>query len=122
MAGEATAVNIVINEDSSVTISDDGVHPRRGAPPASGMSDARSRHDCSPPWRQIGGGGYQISSGLHGVGVSVVNAPSEWCQVEVKHDGHLYSQRYDVAFPVTELLDLGPAKVMGHQHHFFGRS
>src|SRR5215472_1499022 len=56
---------------------------------------------------KFGGGGYQISSGLHGVGVSVVNALSEWCQVDVKRDGILYRQRYERGVPVTPLEKAG---------------
>src|SRR5437879_13475468 len=55
---------------------------------------------------KCGGGGYQISSGLHGVGVSVVNALSEWCQVDVKRDGILYRQRYERGIAVTPLLEV----------------
>ncbi len=62
---------------------------------------------------KFGGSGYQISSGLHGVGVSVVNGLSEWCQVDVRRDGHLYRQRYERGIAVTPLLDLGPAEGTG---------
>src|SRR5258708_38688346 len=55
---------------------------------------------------KFGGGGYQISSGLHGVGVSVVNALSEWCQVDVKRDGILYRQRYGRGIAVTPLMEV----------------
>ncbi|HEY4384426.1 MAG TPA: DNA gyrase subunit B, partial [Ktedonobacteraceae bacterium] len=55
---------------------------------------------------KFGGGGYQISSGLHGVGVSVVNALSEWCQVDVKLNGRLWRQRYERGVPVTSLQDI----------------
>src|SRR2546429_1099016 len=96
MAGEATTVSIVIYEDSTVTVSDDG----RGIPVEEhhqrpGMSTIEVVMTVLHAGGKFGGGGYQISSGLHGVGVSVVNALSEWCQVEVRHDGHLYSQRYE---------------------------
>ncbi|MGH2482133.1 MAG: DNA topoisomerase IV subunit B, partial [Ktedonobacteraceae bacterium] len=53
-------------------------------------------------------GGYEISGGLHGVGVSVVNALSEWCQVEVKRDGYHYCQRYARGIPTTPLETIGP--------------
>jgi DNA gyrase subunit B len=57
---------------------------------------------------KFGGGGYQISSGLHGVGVSVVNALAEWCQVDIKRDGFQYRQRYARGLPVTPLVKVGP--------------
>src|SRR5258708_19322647 len=56
---------------------------------------------------KFGGGGYQISSGLHGVGVSVANALSEWCQVDVKRDGILYRQRYEQGVAVTPPFEVG---------------
>lgn len=104
MAGYATTVKVVIHADSSVTISDDG----RGIP----IGKHHQRPELSTlevvmtilhAGGKFGGGGYQISSGLHGVGVSVVNALSEWCQVEVKLDGFLYRQRYERGIPVTPL-------------------
>lgn len=67
---------------------------------------------------KFGGGGYQISSGLHGVGVSVVNALSEWCQVDVKRDGRVWRQRYEKGIPVTTLLDVGPAEGTGTETSF----
>jgi DNA gyrase subunit B len=109
MAGFASAVSVTIHADSSVTISDDG----RGIP----IAKHHQRPDLSTlevvmtilhAGGKFGGGGYQISSGLHGVGVSVVNALSEWCQVEVKRDGFLYRQRYERGLPVTPLVTVGP--------------
>ncbi len=105
MAGFATYVHVTIHADSSVTIEDNG----RGIP----IEKHHQRPDLSTlevvmtilnAGGKFGGGGYQISSGLHGVGVSVVNALSEWCQVEVKRDGFRYSQRYERGVPVTPLL------------------
>src|SRR5260370_10324437 len=55
---------------------------------------------------KFGGGGYQMSSGMQGVGVSVVNALSEWCQVDVKRDGILYRQRYERGIAVTPLMEV----------------
>lgn len=108
MAGFASTVQVVIHADSSVTISDDG----RGIP----IAKHHQRPDLSTlevvmtilhAGGKFGGGGYQISSGLHGVGVSVVNALSEWCQVEVKRDGLIYRQRYERGVAVTPLEIVG---------------
>ncbi len=108
MAGYATGVEVVIHADSSVTISDDG----RGIP----VEKHHQRPELSTlevvmtilhAGGKFGGGGYQISSGLHGVGVSVVNALSLWCQVEVKRDGFHYRQRYERGLPVTPLVTVG---------------
>src|SRR5207302_7222756 len=62
---------------------------------------------------KFGGGGYQISSGLHGVGVSVVNALAEWCQVDIKRDGYQYRQRYERGIAVTPLQEVGPTEGRG---------
>jgi DNA gyrase subunit B len=104
MAGFASTIKVTIHADSSVTIEDDG----RGIP----VERHHQRPDLSTlevvmtilhAGGKFGGGGYQISSGLHGVGVSVVNALSEWCQVDVKRDGKQYRQRYERGVPVTPL-------------------
>ncbi len=109
MAGFASTVSVTIHADSSVTIEDDG----RGIPVEEhhqrpGLSTLEVVMTILHAGGKFGGGGYQISSGLHGVGVSVVNALSEWCQVEVKRDGFLYRQRYERGVPVTPLITVGP--------------
>jgi DNA gyrase subunit B len=109
MAGFASTVSVIIHADSSVTIEDDG----RGIPVEEhhqrpGLSTLEVVMTILHAGGKFGGGGYQISSGLHGVGVSVVNALSEWCQVEVKRDGFLYRQRYERGVPVTPLITVGP--------------
>ncbi|MBV9230681.1 MAG: DNA topoisomerase IV subunit B, partial [Chloroflexi bacterium] len=114
MAGFADTVKVTIHADGSVTIEDNG----RGIPvdehhQRPGMSTLEVVMTVLHAGGKFGGGGYQISSGLHGVGVSVVNALSEWCQVDVKHDGILYRQRYEKGVPVTSLLNVGPAEGTG---------
>jgi len=105
MAGYASTISVVIHEDSSVTITDDG----RGIP----VEKHHQRPELSTlevvmtilhAGGKFGGGGYQISSGLHGVGVSVVNALSEWCQVDIKREGSQYRQRYERGVAVTPLV------------------
>jgi len=109
MAGFASTIKVTIHADSSVTIEDDG----RGIP----VEKHHQRPDLSTlevvmtilhAGGKFGGGGYKISSGLHGVGVSVVNALSEWCQVDVKREGFHYRQRYERGVPVTPLVTVGP--------------
>jgi DNA gyrase subunit B len=114
MAGYADTVNIVIHADDSVTISDNG----RGIPvdehhQRPGLSTLEVVMTVLHAGGKFGGGGYQISSGLHGVGVSVVNALSEWCEVEVKREGRLWRQRYERGIPTTKLVDAGPAEGTG---------
>ena len=114
MAGYADTINVVIHADDSVTIEDNG----RGIPvdehhQRPGMSTLEVVMTVLHAGGKFGGGGYQISSGLHGVGVSVVNALSEWCQVQVKHDGWLYQQRYEKGLAVTPLQKIGSVEGSG---------
>jgi DNA gyrase subunit B len=107
MAGYADTVKVIIHADSSVTIEDNG----RGIPVEEhhqrpGLSTLEVVMTILHAGGKFGGGGYQISSGLHGVGVSVVNALSEWCQVDVKRDGILYRQRYERGIAVTPLMEV----------------
>ena len=107
MAGHADTVKVTIHADSSVTIEDNG----RGIPVEEhhqrpGLSTLEVVMTILHAGGKFGGGGYQISSGLHGVGVSVVNALSEWCQVDVKRDGILYRQRYERGIAVTPLEEV----------------
>jgi DNA gyrase subunit B len=114
MAGYADTVTVTIHADGSVTITDNG----RGIPidehhQRPGLSTLEVVMTVLHAGGKFGGNGYTISSGLHGVGVSVVNALSEWCQVDVKRDGRLWRQRYEKGVPVTALLDLGPVEGKG---------
>jgi DNA gyrase subunit B len=107
MAGFADTVTVTIHADSSVTIEDNG----RGIPVEEhhqrpGLSTLEVVMTILHAGGKFGGGGYQISSGLHGVGVSVVNALSEWCQVDVRRDGILYRQRYERGVAVTPLEEV----------------
>ena len=114
MAGFADTITVTIHADGSVIIEDNGrgipVEEHRQRP---GLSTLEVVMTILHAGGKFGGGGYQISSGLHGVGVSVVNALSEWCQVDVKRDGRLWRQRYERGVAVTGLLDLGPAEGTG---------
>src|SRR5947209_8219092 len=114
MAGFADTVSVTIHADSSVIIEDNG----RGIPieehhQRPGLSTLEVVMTILHAGGKFGGGGYQISSGLHGVGVSVVNALSEWCQVDVKRDGRLWRQRYERGIAVTPLMDKGPTTGTG---------
>jgi DNA gyrase subunit B len=114
MAGYADTVSVTIHADSSVTITDNG----RGIPVEEhhqrpGLSTLEVVMTILHAGGKFGGGGYQISSGLHGVGVSVVNALSEWCQVDVNRDGILWRQRYERGVAVTPLTNLGSIEGTG---------
>ncbi len=114
MAGFADTVTVIIHPDSSVTIEDNG----RGIPVEEhhqrpGLSTLEVVMTILHAGGKFGGGGYQISSGLHGVGVSVVNALSEWCEVTVRRAGRCWRQRYERGVAVTPLLDEGPDEGQG---------
>jgi DNA gyrase subunit B len=101
LAGACDEITITIHPDQSVTVVDNG----RGIPadvhPQSGKSALEVVHTVLHSGAKFGGGGYKVASGLHGVGVSAVNALAEWLEVEVKRDGKKYFQRYEKGKPVT---------------------
>ena len=95
MAGFASRIDITIHKDGSVTVVDDG----RGIPvdkhKKTGMSALETVMTTLHAGGKFGGKGYQVSGGLHGVGASVVNALSEWTEVEVRRQGNVHTQRYE---------------------------
>ena len=112
LAGYATHIEVTINEDNSVTVVDDG----RGIP--CGM------HETGVPAVELvltklhaggkfGGGGYKVSGGLHGVGISVVNALSEWTVVQVRQDGKLHEIKFERGLMTSPLQVISQAKDTG---------
>ena len=107
MAGHATHVEVRILEDGSVRVVDDG----RGVPVGrhpSGRDALEIVHTVLHAGSKFGGGGYKVSGGLHGVGVSVVNALSEYLRVESARDGHIWVQEYSRGVPTTPVHKIGP--------------
>jgi len=99
MAGYASEISVTINNDGSVTVEDNG----RGIPveehPDLGCSTLQGVMTVLKFGGKFTKGAYQTSGGLHGVGVTVVNFLSEWCEVEVRRDGHVYQQEYERGVP-----------------------
>jgi len=111
MAGHATRIDVSIAADGTVTVQDDG----RGVPVgrhATGKDALEVVHTVLHAGGKFGGGGYKVSGGLHGVGVSVVNALSEWLRVETARDGFIWAQEYVRGKPTTAVAKVGP---QGHR-------
>ena len=113
LAGFCKNIEVIINKDNSITVIDDG----RGIPVKTHPKVGKSALEVALTMLHAGGkfhgGGYKVSGGLHGVGVSVVNALSRWMEVEVKRDGGIFYQKYQRGKPVTEVERIGDATDTG---------
>ena len=113
LAGFCDEIEVEVFPDNSIAVTDNGrgypvdIHPEVGRP---GVEVALTMLHAGS---KFGGGGYKVSGGLHGVGVSVVNALSEWLEVQVVRDGKKYHQRFERGEAVTELTVIGKAKGSG---------
>ena len=111
LAGYCDSIDVTINEDNSITVVDDG----RGIPvdiqKKAGLPAVEVVFTILHAGGKFGNGGYKVSGGLHGVGASVVNALSEWLEVQVYKDGKIYQQRYErgkVTYPLKIVGKCGP--------------
>jgi DNA gyrase subunit B len=115
MAGFCKNIDVIIHHDGSCTVIDDG----RGIPTGPHPGDPEGRSATEIALTELHAGGkfeskaYRISGGLHGVGVSVVNALSEWLDVEIKQNGNVYQQHYERGNPTGPLTIVGKTKGRG---------
>ena len=118
MAGFCTKIQITVHKNNSVTVQDNG----RGIPVDLHPTQKRPAVEVVLTTLHAGGKfdrkSYKVSGGLHGVGVSVVNALSEWLEVSVFRNGSIYHQKYERGFPVSKLKKIGSKKETGTQIQF----
>ncbi|NLA70162.1 MAG: DNA topoisomerase (ATP-hydrolyzing) subunit B [Clostridiales bacterium] len=119
LAGFCNHIEVTIEPDNSITVSDNGrgmpvdIHPKMGIPAVQVI------HTQLHAGGKFGGGGYKVSGGLHGVGASVVNALSDHMIVQVKRNGNLYEQEYWQGKKASELKIVGDAKGTGSKTQFW---
>ena len=113
LAGFCSVIDVFINEDNSITVIDNGRGIPVGINHKAGIPAVEVVFTILHAGGKFGGGGYKVSGGLHGVGASVVNALSDWLEVEISHEGKVYKQRYErghVCYPLKIIGDCDPDK------------
>ena len=118
LAGYCDHIEVTINKDNSITVVDNGRGIPVGIQAKAHKPAVEVVFTILHAGGKFGGGGYKVSGGLHGVGASVVNALSEWLEVNVYVDGYEYYQRYERGKVMCELQKIGPTEKRGTMVHF----
>jgi DNA gyrase subunit B len=113
LAGYCDTIDVTINKDNSVTVIDNGRGIPVGINQKKGISAVEVVFTILHAGGKFGGGGYKVSGGLHGVGASVVNALSEWLEVEICMEGKKYFQRYERGKVISPLKEIGETNLRG---------
>ena len=113
LAGRCNKIEVILKKDNSVEVKDNGMGIPVGIHPKMGIPTVEVVHTVLHAGGKFGGSAYSVSGGLHGVGASVVNALSEYLEVEVSRDGHVYKQRYERGITATPVIIIGDTDITG---------
>jgi len=113
LAGYCDTIDVTINKDNSITVIDNGRGIPIGINQKKGISSVEVVFTILHAGGKFGGGGYKVSGGLHGVGASVVNALSEWLEVEIYLEGKKYFQRFERGKSINKLIETGETDLRG---------
>lgn len=111
LAGYCDTIEVTINEDNSITVVDNGRGIPVGINQKAGIPAVEVVFTVLHAGGKFGGGGYKVSGGLHGVGASVVNALSDWLEVQIYQNGKIYQQRYERGYVCYPLKVIGECEI-----------